>query len=204
MARGSGRVIGGGAPGKVRKKSSIEGAGGWWCFSGASVLGPWRAAKRELRLVAEGRAWAPPSGPTRGPSDRGSSWELGARPVASPRVPATAGPVAGMAGLGPRSPVWRAFAQRAVLWPGRGRWVALPSRAELEAVARAAFLSLGRPAPAGLARQLAACGVPDSGITVDDLRDALLALGIPVALQDGPGGGLPGSGACWLGAGQMC
>jgi hypothetical protein len=90
-----------------------------------------------------------------------------------------------MAGLAPRSLAWAAFAQRAMLLPGRGRWMALPRPVDLEAVVLAVFRTLGQRPPAGIFRQLAGVGMPTGGYTVDDVRDALLAVGVPLVLQDG-------------------
>ena len=89
-----------------------------------------------------------------------------------------------MAGLGPRSPAWSAFCQRAIVAPGRGRWLSLPVLADVEAVARAVFCTLGQRAPAGLARQLSGLGLPAVDLAADDLRPAPLALGVPEVLQD--------------------
>jgi hypothetical protein len=47
-----------------------------------------------------------------------------------------------MAGV--RSPVAAAFAARAVALPGRGRWVVLPARRDLDAVVGQMFVSMGQ------------------------------------------------------------
>jgi hypothetical protein len=83
--------------------------------------------------------------------------------------------------------------QRSVLVPARGRWLSLLGVADLEAVVRAVYRTLGQPTPRGLRGQLGreidlirGEGEVVGGFTVDDLSRVLLKVGVPLAAQDGP------------------
>ena len=90
--------------------------------------------------------------------------------------------------LAPRSPAWCALWSRAVLAPGRGRWVALLGAQDVEVLARAIHRSIGQLPPSGLARAVslgvAALPLPAGPFNVDDLRVVLAGIGLPVSVQD--------------------
>ena len=85
------------------------------------------------------------------------------------------------------------MAQRSVLVPARGRWLSLPGVADLEAVVRAVYRTLGQPTPRGLRGLLGreidlirGEGEVVGGFTVDDVSRVLAKAGLPLAAQDCP------------------
>ena len=149
--------------------------------------------------------WAPHAPPCRSDRRAGVLVGLGAafRSLSTaprmPSMPSVEGPRAASdspmaAGpLAPRSPAWCAMAQRSVLVPARGRWLSLLGVADLEAVVRAVYRTLGQPTPRGLRGQLGreidlirGEGEVVGGFTVDDVSRVLAKVGLPLAAQDCP------------------
>lgn len=96
--------------------------------------------------------------------------------------------VAAMAAV--RSPAFVALAARAAWLPTRGRWAVVLGGQAVEAVARAAFCSLGLPVPPGLPRVVAVhlANLSHGGhaaFTIDDISSSLAAAGLPIRLQEG-------------------